>query len=91
LATIRGLHYALNKPARENLYIPTTKEVKYKSKAWIEVFGTRIFKATGSSICKLPLAFSNGFLFIMPFVWAVVAFMVGTQYDESVKNNETVV
>lgn len=91
LAFMKGLHYALNKPAREKLYIPTTKEVKYKSKAWIEVFGTRIFKATGASINKLPISFSSGFLIIMPFVWAAIASVVGSKYEESVKGNETVV
>jgi AAA family ATP:ADP antiporter len=47
MALTKGLHYALNKPVREILYIPTTKEVKYKAKAWIEFFGIRTFKAIG--------------------------------------------
>ena len=31
--------YALNQPTIKQLYIPTTKETKYKSTAWIEMFG----------------------------------------------------
>jgi len=90
-ALIRGLHYGLNKPARESLYIPTTKEVRYKSKAWIDVFGTRIFKATGSSICKLPTIFASSFLFLIPVAWVFIASFVGFRYEQSVQENETVV
>ena len=91
LAFVRGLHYALNKPAREILYIPTTKDVKYKSKAWIEVFGSRIFKATGSTLCKLPGQLATIFLLTTPLVWVLVASFVGKRYEESVKKNEAVV
>lgn len=34
----RGLHYALDRPARELLYIPLGAEEKYKSKAFIDTF-----------------------------------------------------
>jgi AAA family ATP:ADP antiporter len=91
LILVRGFHYALNKPAREALYIPTSKDVRYKSKAWIEVFGTRIFKATGASICKLPFAISSFFLFITPILWIFVSIFVGKRYEESLKDEETVV
>ncbi len=91
VAFIQGLHYALNKPCREILYIPTTKEVKYKSKAWIEVFGTRIFKASGSFVSKLPINTLNLVISIMPIVWIGVASLVGKKYDDSVKHNKTVV
>jgi AAA family ATP:ADP antiporter len=42
LATVmvlrRGLHYAIDRPARELLYIPLGPEEKYKSKAFIDTF-----------------------------------------------------
>lgn len=34
----RGLHYAVDRPAREILYIPLGPEEKYKSKAFIDTF-----------------------------------------------------
>ncbi|MBY0572785.1 MAG: hypothetical protein K2P84_03810 [Undibacterium sp.] len=34
----RGLHYAVDRPAREILYIPLGAEVKYKSKPFIDTF-----------------------------------------------------
>ena len=34
----RGLHYAIDRPAREVLYIPLGPEEKYKSKPFIDTF-----------------------------------------------------
>lgn len=46
----KGINYALGQPSKEQLYIPTSKEAKYKSKGWIEMFGSRGSKATGAGI-----------------------------------------
>jgi AAA family ATP:ADP antiporter len=32
------------------LYIPTTKDVKFKAKSWIDMFGGRAAKSVGSMI-----------------------------------------
>lgn len=86
-AVAKGLHYALNKPVREELYIPTTKDVKYKAKAWIEVFGARIFKVTGSSIIKSGDAATSVVCFTLPLLWITAAALVGKKYDETIRNN----
>jgi len=44
----KGFNYSLNNPAQKQLYVPTSHEVKYKSQAWIETFGSRSSKAAGS-------------------------------------------
>ncbi len=49
----KAINYALNSPSMKQLYIPTTKDVRYKSQAWIESFGSRGSKATGSAINDL--------------------------------------
>lgn len=46
----KGLNYALNQPSKEQLYIPTTPETKYKVKAFMEMFGSRSSKAFGSLV-----------------------------------------
>jgi len=46
----KAVNYALNSPTMKQLYIPTTKDVRYKSQAWIETFGSRGSKAAGSAI-----------------------------------------
>ena len=44
----KAINYALNGPALKQLYIPTTTDVKFKAQAWIETFGSRTSKETGS-------------------------------------------
>lgn len=46
----KAVNYALNQPSMKQLYIPTSKEAKYKSQAFIEMYGSRGSKALGSSV-----------------------------------------
>jgi AAA family ATP:ADP antiporter len=46
---LQGLTYSLNEPAKELLYMPTSDMIKFKAKAWIDVFGARLAKAMGAS------------------------------------------
>ncbi len=48
MVSAKAINYALNQPSMKQLYIPTTKDVRYKAQAWIETFGSRGSKATGS-------------------------------------------
>ncbi|OQR88799.1 hypothetical protein THRCLA_22792 [Thraustotheca clavata] len=47
---LKAMTYAINNPAKEMLYSVTNTAVKFKSKSWIDIFGGRMAKATGSSI-----------------------------------------
>lgn len=49
----RGLSYSINRAAKELLYIPVAPEIMYKAKAWIDMFGYRIFKVFGSVLIIL--------------------------------------
>lgn len=44
----KGINFALNQPTIKQLYIPTTKASRYNSQGWIEIFGARLAKTTGS-------------------------------------------
>ncbi len=46
----RGLSYSINRAAKELLYIPVESLLMYQAKAWIDMFGYRLFKAMGSLI-----------------------------------------
>jgi ATP:ADP antiporter, AAA family len=46
----RGLSYSINRAAKELLYIPVEPMMMYQAKAWIDMFGYRLFKAFGSLI-----------------------------------------
>jgi AAA family ATP:ADP antiporter len=102
----KGFNYALNQPSIKQLYIPTSKDTRYKAQAWIEVFGNRGSKAAGSSVNALKLPLSNYFgtaaglniyLSIAALsslgllgLWVFVTFFVATKYNKAVKENKTI-
>ena len=49
----RGLSYSINRASKELLYVPTDPVLIYQAKAWIDMFGYRIFKALGSVVVLL--------------------------------------
>lgn len=55
----KALNYALNSPSLKQLYIPTSTTAKYKTQAWIEIFGARAAKAGGSGINTLLKVFQT--------------------------------
>lgn len=46
----KAINYALNQPSMKQLYIPVSKDAKYKSQAFIEMYGSRGSKALGSAV-----------------------------------------
>jgi AAA family ATP:ADP antiporter len=48
MVSAKALNYALNNPTLKQLYIPTSESARFKAQAWIEAFGGRIAKETGS-------------------------------------------
>jgi len=95
---IRAVNYAFASPLRESLYIPTTKEVKFKSKSWIDTFGVKVAKACGtnyiivlSSIPEmLQSGFNIGFFSITILLWFITAQLLGRRFEVAVKNNEVI-
>lgn len=49
----RGLSYSINRASKELLYIPVDPVLTYQAKAWIDMFGYRLFKALGSALILL--------------------------------------
>jgi AAA family ATP:ADP antiporter len=47
---IKAVSYALNSPVKEMMYIPTSKDVKFKTKSIIDMFGSRSAKMSGAQI-----------------------------------------
>jgi len=102
----KAINYALNQPSMKQLYIPTSKNARYKAQAWIEMFGGRSSKATGAGITLIrkPLQKAYGampgldmFLTISSIVsfgliglWLVVVFYVAKTYTKAIKDNRVV-
>jgi AAA family ATP:ADP antiporter len=102
----KAINYALNGPALKQLYIPTTPDVRFKAQAWVETFGSRTSKETGS-IFNMTLAPLQAFLgnsigysryillsgllgFPMLFMWLLIALYLGKTFRRAVKNKNVV-
>lgn len=106
MVVAKAVNYALNGPALKTLYVPTSHDVKYKSQAWIETFGSRSSKAAGSGInlMKKPfqkwfgdaagltylIAFSSYLSFGLLAAWLLVALYLGKTYEKAVAQDEVV-
>jgi ATP:ADP antiporter, AAA family len=102
----KAINYALNGPSLKQLYIPTSRNVKFKSQAWIETFGSRISKQCGSmfnmTLAPLKASFGSslGYAYylsltsaiVVPLlaVWFVISLFLGKRFQKAVKNNEVV-
>jgi ATP:ADP antiporter, AAA family len=49
----RGLAYSINRASKELLYIPIDSVLIYQAKAWIDMFGYRLFKIFGALVILL--------------------------------------
>ena len=50
MVLLKGLSYALNNPSKDMMYFPTSKDIKFKAKSWIDGFGGKTAKATGATV-----------------------------------------
>lgn len=102
----KAINYALNGPALKQLYIPTTTDVRFKAQAWIETFGSRTSKETGSlfnMILKpLQTAFgevagkahylmlSGGLGFPLLGLWFIIALFLGRNFRKAIEEKRVI-
>lgn len=96
-ALIKALGYAVNNPIKEILYIPTSKDVKFKAKGWSDMFGSRFSKGGGAQITH---AFKDNLSDLMIYgtmistgligVWMLAAIFVGFKNEKLIKENKIV-
>lgn len=89
----KALNYAFNQPAKEVLYIPTSRSIKYKSKAWIDMFGLRFAKAAGSvanSMVGPIVTLTGGFALGLIAIWTVLGSVLGNTFRKAVAKNEII-
>ncbi|CAM9184042.1 unnamed protein product, partial [Ectocarpus fasciculatus] len=93
VSILKASAYSLNDPVKELLYQPTSVPIKYKAKAWIDVFGSRLAKAGGSfishlahgSVSRLQLV-SELPSIVISIILLVFAWQAGTQFQYLVRN-----
>lgn len=102
----KAINYALNGPTMKQLYIPTTHDVRFKSSAWIETFGSRASKEGGSLFNMLlgPLTTKYGVVagramhamwasyvgYAMVAVWVFIAAFLGKTYNRAIEEKRVV-
>ncbi len=96
MVVIKGLSYALNNPCKEIMYIPTSKDIKFKAKSWIDVQGGRSAKAIGGAFYNLAQKLGSistyGAIVSLGIIaaWIPVAWYVGTTNSKLVQENKIV-
>ena len=97
MIVLKGISYAVNNPTKDMMYIPTSKDVKFKSKGWIDMFGGRLGKLSGARVTNmfkhsLPDLMFYGTLFSFGLIgaWAVAAVFVGKKNQQLIKNNQII-
>lgn len=98
LVLLQAINYAFAQPVRESLYIPTLKDIKFKSKSWIDAFGSRFAKSIGSTFVITSEKLGSAMFLPMHSVffagivccWFITAFLLGKRYNQAIKNNEVI-
>lgn len=69
----RGLSYSINRASKELLYIPVEPMVMYRAKAWIDMFGYRIFKIFGAMLILLLTQWTAVATGYADLSWAIIS------------------
>ncbi len=92
--TDNALNYSLNQSSREALWTPTTRDEKYKAKAFIDMFVQRFAKAIAVGINLAMSALFVGiegirwlslFVIVLIALWLLAARYAGKQFEDMTK------
>ena len=93
---VKALSYALNNPCKEIMYIPTSKDVKFKAKSVIDMFGGRSAKATGSGIkafvtsTAAPIMYGSLLSLGIIGIWIAAALYVGRKNKKLTESGQII-
>jgi len=98
MVTTKAFNFALTQPSKEQLFIPTTYDAKYKSKVFIDLFGSRGAKGLGSYINSYKATLGTYMFTLLSTymslglcaVWFVITLYLGKRHKQAVENNEYV-
>jgi AAA family ATP:ADP antiporter len=98
LVALRALNYSFNHPTREVLYIPTTKDIKFKAKTWTDAFGSRIAKSFGSvfnvslkgATPAFALLSSLTLSFGLTFLWLILVYFLGKTLQNAIDTKQVI-
>ena len=91
-----ALNYSINQSSRETLYVPTTREEKYKAKAFIDMFIQRFAKALAVGLSLVITTLFAGFAnlrwlsiatVIILVIWIQAARFAGKEFQKLAGEN----
>lgn len=83
--------YSINQSAKESLYVPTTRDEKYKAKAFIDMFVQRFAKSVAVGLSLLlttkfsdfsAIPWLSGLSILILIVWMAAARYAGKRFDQ---------
>jgi len=89
----KAINFAFNQPSKEVLYIPTSVSIKYKSKAWVDMFGLRFAKATGSVINKMigaTISAVGGISIGLIGLWIILSNIMGIRFQKTINEKKLI-
>jgi AAA family ATP:ADP antiporter len=98
VVVLRAIHYSFSNPVRESLYIPTIKEINFKTRSWIDSFGSK-FSKTAASVFNILASDVGSALFFAVYasfftgviaLWFVTAYLIGRRFEVAVERNEVI-
>lgn len=93
---IRALNYSLALSTREMLYIPTTRDTRFKSKSWIDAFGAKCARGFGALYSiGVQSCLSKSMLYLglcvgITACWIVIAYYLSKRFERAIKHNEVI-
>jgi len=96
MVIIKCLSYGLNGPCKEIAYIPTSKDVKFKAKGWIDTIGYRSAESIGGAVGIVFPTITSLILFgsiissCVVALWIVAAIYVGRKNHQLLQEGKIV-
>jgi AAA family ATP:ADP antiporter len=93
---LKGAAYGFNKPCLELVYVPTSDDIQFKAKSWIDTAGSRGGKALGSLMNAHLLRYAPAWLvwggasvcLVFLAIWMPVSRALGDRYEQLLADNE---
>lgn len=93
---LKGAAYGFNKPCLELVYVPTSDDIQFKAKSWIDTAGSRGGKALGSVMNANLLYYAPAALvwggasicLVFLSIWIPVSRRLGRRYEQLLATGE---
>lgn len=93
---LKGAAYGFNKPCLELVYVPTSDDIQFKAKSWIDTAGSRGGKALGSVMNANLLRYAPSWLIwggasvclLFLAIWMPVSRFLGARYEQLLADGE---